>query len=95
MERKLDIGVFVDSPTIQSVTSSLVERVKERRKEKGLTQSELARLSGVSYSSIKRFERMGEISLSSLIKISNAIGCLLDFEELFKNKIITNLKDYK
>ena len=49
--------------------------------------------SGVSYASIRRFEEAGEISLTSLIKLANAIDCLNDFDALFKNAKISSLKE--
>ncbi|MFA7673847.1 MAG: helix-turn-helix transcriptional regulator [Clostridia bacterium] len=94
MKKKFDISEFVNAPTEQSVTEDLVTRFKQRRKEYGITQKDLSTRSGVSYASIRRFENSGEISLSSLVKISHAIDCLEDFNELYKNKIIKNLKDF-
>jgi transcriptional regulator with XRE-family HTH domain len=91
--KSFDIGDFVNVATEQSVTTELVERFKKRRKEYGLTQKELSKRSGVSYGSIRRFESNKDISLNFLLKISAAIGCLEDFNELFKNQIIKNLKD--
>lgn len=95
MENKFDISNFINTTTEQSVTANLVEREKQRRKELKLSRLDLSKRSGVSYSSIRRFESTGDISLASLIKIANTMDCLKDFNELFKNKIITNLKDYK
>lgn len=95
MKTNFDISQFVNVDTIQSVNSKLIERVKERRKESGLSQKELANKCGVSYGSIKRFETTGEISFVSLLKIANSLGALSDFNRLFENEIITNLKDYK
>ena len=92
MKQKFDIGDFVDVLTEQQVITKLVERFKLRRKESGLTQKELSIQSGVSYGSIRRFESKGEISLTSLIKISNAVGLLEDFNKLFKNEIIKSLR---
>ena len=40
-----------------------------------------------------RFEEAGEISLTSLIKLANAIDCLNDFDALFKNAKISSLKE--
>ena len=94
MKKKFDISEFVNAPTEQSVTEDLVTRFKQRRREYGITQKDLSTRSGVSYASIRRFENSGEISLSSLVKISHAIDCLEDFNELYKNKIIKNLKDF-
>lgn len=95
MRRRFDIGDFVNVTTKQSVKDDLVNRFKKRRAEFGISQKELSKRSGVSYGSIRRFESTGDISLSSLLKISDAIGCLEDFNELFKNPIVKNLKDMK
>lgn len=93
MKGKFDISQFVSVQTQQKVLENLVDRFKKRRKESKISQKELATKSGVSYGSIRRFEGSGEISLSSLLKLANALNCLQDFNELFKNKIIKNLKD--
>ena len=95
MERRFDISDFVDTITEASITEKLIKRVKLRRKELKYTQKELAKWSGVSYASIRRFETTGDISLASLIKIAHAMNCLEDFNNLFKYEQITNLKDYK
>ena len=95
MERRFDISDFVDTVTEASITENLIKRVKLRRKELKYTQQELAKRSGVSYASIRRFETTGDISLASLIKIAHAMNCLEDFNNLFKYEQITNLKDYK
>lgn len=93
MKGKFDISEFVSVQTQQKVLENLVDRFKKRRKESKISQKELATKSGVSYGSIRRFEGSGEISLSSLLKLANALNCLQDFNKLFKNKIIKNLKD--
>ena len=95
MRRRFDIGDFVNVTTKQSVKDDLVNRFKKRRAEFGISQKELSKRSGVSYGSIRRFESTGDISLSSLLKISDVIDCLEDFNELFKNPIIKSLKDMK
>lgn len=60
--------------------------MQKRRKEKKLTQVQLSQRSDVSLGSLKRFERTGEIALSSLVKISFALGCQNDFDALFARK---------
>lgn len=95
MENKFDISAFVNVLTEEKVTKDLVDRVKERRKELKISQKELSTRTLVSYGSIRRFENSGQISLTSLIRIANALNCLSDFNLLFKTKQITNLKDYK
>lgn len=47
----------------------------------------------MSLGSIKRFERTGEISLSSLIKIAFALGCEDDFEELFAKRGYASIQE--
>ena len=95
MENKFDINNFVKALTNQSVLDSIVDRVKQRRKELKLSQMELSKKSGVSYGSIMRFEQSGNISLTSLLNIANAMGYLSDFNFLFDTPAIINLKDYK
>ncbi|MDD4120979.1 MAG: helix-turn-helix transcriptional regulator [Clostridia bacterium] len=90
-----DIGKFVNVETEQSVSSNLVKRFKMRRKEIRLSQQELAKRSGVSYSSIKRFEQTGDVSFSSLLKIAGAIDCLEDFNKVFTTPKVLNLKDLR
>ena len=93
--KDFDIGDFVPTITEKATIDNLVERFKARRKERKLSQKMLAQTSGVSYASIRRFEQTGEISLRSLVKLANAIGCLSDFEELFKHEIILSVKEYR
>ena len=93
MKNNFDISEFVNTPTIQSILASLTERVKLRRKELKMSQKLLAQQSGVTYASIRRFENTGEISLISLLKIAKSLNCLEDFNALFGNRIITNIKD--
>ncbi len=95
MKNKFDIKQFINVETQQSITTELVARFCKRRKEKGLTQREIAEKAGVSYSSLRRFEQTGEISFGSLLKLAKTLNCLEDFNALFKNPIIGDLKDYK
>lgn len=65
------------------ISAELAERVKARRKELDMSQSALAKKSGVSLGSLRRFEQHHEISLTSLINIAFALGCENDFDALF------------
>jgi len=60
----------------------IVSNLKNRRLAKGFTQSGLAARSGVPLSSLRKFEQKGQISLSSLLKLCMALGCL---EEIVKS----------
>lgn len=94
MKNKYDLNNFVHTLTEQSVLSGIVERVKERRKELKISQKGLSQKSGVSYASIRRFESTGEISFNSLLKIASVLNALADFNMLFSNEIISDLKEY-
>ena len=62
------------------VLEDLALKHKTLRKQAGLTQGELARRSGVSLGSIKRFELTGKISLESLLKLVQVLNRINDFE---------------
>jgi transcriptional regulator with XRE-family HTH domain len=62
--------------TWRDAQQSLTQRTKSLRLFNKLKQSTLADMSGVSEASIKRFERTGEISLKSFLKIMQALGTL-------------------
>ncbi len=61
---------------------SIAQNVALLRKEQGWTQQDLAEKSDVSYGSIKRFERLGQISFESLLKIVESLGRLSEFENV-------------
>ena len=95
MKNKYDLNEFVNIITEEDILATIIKNVKERRKELKLTQRELARRTGVSYASIRRFETIGEISFTSLLKIAKELKSLNDFKELFGNEIVTDLKEYE
>jgi transcriptional regulator with XRE-family HTH domain len=59
-------------------------RHKALRKQAGFSQSELAKRSGVSLGSLKRFELTGQISLESLLQLADVLNRLNDFEAIFQ-----------
>ncbi len=76
-----------------SIALSLAQRVRLRRLELNLTQNALAKQSGVSLGSLKRFENSGEISLKSLIKIAIALNAQDSFKMLFSRRQYYAIKD--
>lgn len=86
---------FVPVITVDSLKLELKVRYRLRRQEQKISQQALAKRSGVSYGSIRRFESSGEISLTSLLRISQSIGLIEEFNQLFKQPMIKNLKDFK
>lgn len=60
------------------------------RKNRKISQRRLSEISGVSYASIRRFEKTGDISLTSLVKLALALQLYDDLDNLFKER-----KEYK
>ena len=61
----------------------LSQKLKKIRKEKGISQAELSKRSSVSPGSLKRFESSGQISLESLLMLSEILRRIEDFDQLF------------
>jgi transcriptional regulator with XRE-family HTH domain len=68
----------------------MAKRHKMLRKQAGFTQSELARRSGVSLGSLKRFETSGQISIQSLFLLIEVLGRIDDFDTILNP--IENMK---
>ena len=71
--------------TLKSPSDVLLEvrdRLRQRRLAMSLTRAGLAKRSGVTLASLKRFETTGLIAFDSLLKIALVLGCLGDFDKL-------------
>ncbi len=75
------INIF--QKTAPEINMELAKRLAGIRKRRKISQKELARKSGVSFGSLKRFEQTGDISLISLTKLSIALGIENELEDLF------------
>ncbi|MBC7883280.1 MAG: helix-turn-helix transcriptional regulator [Anaerolineae bacterium] len=75
------LALSLDTP--QEIAQKIAVQAKESRLALAMTQEELARRSGVSLSSIKRFERTGQISLASLLQLALVLDALDPFKTLF------------
>ncbi|MGL1886269.1 MAG: helix-turn-helix domain-containing protein [Reichenbachiella sp.] len=63
------------------------------RKQERMSQKELSERSGVAYASIRKFESTGIISLESLLKISESLKRLTDFESILLPSDMKRKKD--
>lgn len=63
----------------------IAKRFVAIRKNRKVSQQRLSILSGVSYASIRRFEKTGDISLSSLVKLALSLQLYDDLDNLFQN----------
>lgn len=70
--------------TENEILKEIAVRERKKRKYYGLTQEQLAKKSGVSFGSVKRFENTGEISLKSLLKIAFILDSQTEFDKLFE-----------
>ena len=83
----MDIKLSIELKTPQDVLLELAARFKGRRLAVNLSQEGLAARSGVSWGSLKRFERTGLIALDSLLKIASVLDCLSDFDKIAGTQI--------
>lgn len=80
------MGKYSINKLPSDILKSTAQNVAKLRKEMNWTQKDLVDKSGVSYGSIKRFERSGKISFESLLKIAEALSRLDEFETLLLPK---------
>lgn len=78
--------ISFDQKTSSEIIRDVAIRVRQRRKEQGLTQVQLAEKAGMSLASYKRFEQKGLISFQSLAAIAIALSCESDFDSLFSKR---------
>ena len=76
------MGKYSINKLPSDILKSTAQNVADVRKELSWTQQDLAERSGVSYGSIKRFERFGKISFESLLKIAESLSRLDEFEDI-------------
>jgi transcriptional regulator with XRE-family HTH domain len=78
----MDNIMSLELKTPREVQRDLATRFKMRRLALNLTQEGLAARAGVSWSSLKRFERTGLIALEALLQLALVLGCLSDFNRV-------------
>ena len=70
--------------SLSKAHQKLVENIRERRLQMELTQEGLAERSGVSLSTLRKFEQKGSISLESFLKLLSVIGGLEEIVNALK-----------
>jgi transcriptional regulator with XRE-family HTH domain len=78
--------ISINMETPQEIQQKIMKQARAKRLELNLSHQTLSEKSGVSYGVLKNFERTGQISLESLIKIALTLGCINDFNILFAPK---------
>ncbi|RAA00521.1 MULTISPECIES: helix-turn-helix domain-containing protein [Pseudomonadaceae] len=68
---------------------------REMRLAKNLSRKSLAKRTGISESTIKRFESNGQVSLDALALIATALAAKRQIAELFKHERPVSLEEIK
>ncbi len=68
-------------------------RLRELRLHNGWKRATLAVRSGVTESSLKRFERTSKVSLENLLKLCHALGRLQEFDRLLLPPVARTLAE--
>jgi len=89
MKNYLELSDIFGERSTEERMLSLAERLKGYRTRSGITQLELSDMSGVSYGSLKLFERTGRISLEGLWKLCIALRCDDELDALFTDPRLT------
>ena len=79
--------------TPQEMAVDAAKRFKEMRKAKKITIKKLSENSGVPYSTIRRFESIGEISFLSLVKIVSTVGEDEEITNLFAKRVPASIEE--
>lgn len=88
----INLDSYFDSPT--DFCRKIAGRIVDRRKKLRITQLLLAQKSGVTYSSLRRFESTGQISFESLVRIAFVLDLKDDLNQLFvERKVYSSIQD--
>ena len=67
----------------EAICQTLGERVRALRLARNLSQQELAGMSGVSLSTVRRLEAGGQGGIQALVQVALALGAAEGMQELF------------
>lgn len=94
MDNILDQNTFVpDDFSPEAIGHKIAENLRTRRLGLNLTQKALAKKSGVSLGSLKRFENLGEISLKNLLLLAICLNSTDEFLKLFEPSGYQSVED--
>jgi len=82
------ISLFMMTP--HEIAEYIARQAQAKRLSLNFSQRTLSQHSGVSFGVLKKFERTGQISLESLLKIALALDSLEEFKSLFKAAALEN-----
>lgn len=77
------------------ITLRVGSNARAARLAQNLSRKTLSQMSGVSESTIKRFESSGQVTLDALVLMANALGCTQQLVELFAQEAPMSISDIK
>ena len=87
----MEMEYLCDTPS--DVAKRLAAKIRAIRKRKKITQKELAGRSNVSYATLRKFEKTGQISLESFIKLTMELGVVQEINELFSEPVYSSIEE--
>ena len=82
---------ILDTPS--DIAVKLAQKMKSIRKRRKITQKQLAARSNVSYATLRKYEKTGQISLESFIKISMELGLTNELINLFSTPVYNSIEE--
>lgn len=79
--------------TPDEMAHDIADNLRSYRRSRKISMKELATRSGVSFASVRRFEKTGQISLDSLLRIALVLDQTSVLEGLFKGEEIKSIED--
>lgn len=79
--------------TPSDVAINLAKRMKSIRRRRKITQKQMAARSNVSYATLRKFEKTGQISLESFIKLSMELGLTNELNNLFSSTRYNSIEE--
>ena len=79
--------------TPSDIAIQLAQKMKSLRKRRKITQKQLAARSNVSYATLRKFEKTGQISFESFIKICMELGLTDELNNLFSTPVYNSIEE--
>ena len=89
-----DIDFLLNKHNPKQLSQNIAKNLQNLRISQNLTQNDLSERSGVTLSSLKRFEQKAEISLTHLLKLAISLDSIDGFENLFTQTKIDSIDDF-
>lgn len=79
--------------TPYEMAADVASRFRSVRKSKRITIKTLSEKSGVPYSTIRRFEKTGEIAFLALVKMASALDEDAQITDLFADRVPASIEE--